>query len=324
MLLNPRATYESWDLRCPSTPTHSYFYHLNPIGVGTPHVESLTGYIARLAREHCVRPRALISREIAPRISKPYYASDRRSLNAFDRAINGLGTTARDFVTTFESLTHSAHLSGTTMLNWKNVTNYRGLIRGSKAWCPCCYRNWSATGKPIYDPLLWSLDAVRICRRHRQWLRLECLQCSRRIDHLVSRPTPGYCSWCGQFLGAPDKTARSSQKTIPKTEWQWQLWTVRNVEKMLAAASRLPSPIPVGHLAQSLELYVDKVFHGQAAKLAERVSKDRSTLNGWLSGALPNLKNLLWICYQLRIPASQFLSLADIGQPLRTLAKDRN
>ncbi len=322
MSLSRRATYESWDLRCPSTPTHSYFYHLNPIGVGTPYVESLTGYIARLAREHCVRPRALISREVAPRIRKPYYASDRRSLNAFDTAINGLGTTASNFVMTFERLTDCAHLSGTTMLNWKNVTNYRSLIRGSKAWCPWCYRNWSATGKPIHDPLLWSLEAVKICRRHRQWLRLQCLRCSRRIHHLVSRPTPGYCSWCGQFLGARDKTARPSQKIIPKTEWKWQLWTVRNVEEILAATSRLTSPIPVGHLAQSLELHIDKVSHGRATKFAERISVDRSTLNQWLNGSSPNLRNLLWICYQLKVPALQFLSLANTGQRIRTLAKD--
>jgi hypothetical protein len=46
--------YEMWDITSPDLPPCSRLYPLEPIGVGTPLVESLTGYIARLAEAHCV------------------------------------------------------------------------------------------------------------------------------------------------------------------------------------------------------------------------------------------------------------------------------
>jgi hypothetical protein len=312
MPLNQRATYESWDSQCPPTPSHSYFYHLNPLGVGTPYVESLTGYTARLARAHCVRPRRMISKEIAPRINKPYYASDRRSLNAFDTAINGLGVTASNFVVAFEQLTCCTHLSGTTMLPWRNLINDQFLIRRCKAWCPSCYENWLDTGKPIYDPLLWALEVVKICRQHQQWLRLQCPHCNRRIHHLVSRPTPGHCSWCGQFLGIPDGSVLSSQETVSKAEWEWQLWAVRNIEQILAITSHLSSPIPVESFGQLLALQMDKIPVQTMTAFARVISVSNSTVKHWLTGSLPNIKNFLWLCHQLKLTTLQFLSLDKI------------
>jgi|ERR1700730_10047659 hypothetical protein len=43
----------------------SRLYSLRPIGIGIPEVESLTGYIARLAKAHCVTVGTLLSKEFA-------------------------------------------------------------------------------------------------------------------------------------------------------------------------------------------------------------------------------------------------------------------
>jgi hypothetical protein len=51
-------------------PQRSRLYHLEPIGIGTPYVESLTGYVQRLAHEHCVTVRRLTITEIAPLMGK--------------------------------------------------------------------------------------------------------------------------------------------------------------------------------------------------------------------------------------------------------------
>jgi hypothetical protein len=51
MLAERFTSYESWDLEKPSIPDRSRLYQLEPIGIGTPHVESLTGYISRLSRD---------------------------------------------------------------------------------------------------------------------------------------------------------------------------------------------------------------------------------------------------------------------------------
>ena len=46
--------FESWDLTKPQVPKRSLLHPLEPIGIGTPFVESLTSYIARLAEVHAV------------------------------------------------------------------------------------------------------------------------------------------------------------------------------------------------------------------------------------------------------------------------------
>lgn len=52
-------SYEEWDMNIPAIPPRSRLYRLEPVGIGTPYVESLTSYIARLAAEHCVTPKNL-------------------------------------------------------------------------------------------------------------------------------------------------------------------------------------------------------------------------------------------------------------------------
>src|ERR1044071_3182233 len=79
-------------------PPRSRLYHLAPIGVGTPHVECLSGYAARLADEHSTTLYYLFSREVAPLINKPGTISLRVSFASFAKAVNGLGTIAADLV----------------------------------------------------------------------------------------------------------------------------------------------------------------------------------------------------------------------------------
>ena len=44
------STLDLWDLAAPVVPPRTRFYPLEPIGVGTPLVEDLTGYLLRWPR----------------------------------------------------------------------------------------------------------------------------------------------------------------------------------------------------------------------------------------------------------------------------------
>jgi len=46
--------YDAWDTSPLVLPRPTRLYSLAPIGVGTPMVESLTGYVVRLAEAHSV------------------------------------------------------------------------------------------------------------------------------------------------------------------------------------------------------------------------------------------------------------------------------
>lgn len=56
---------DCWRLDIPPIPKRSRLYALEPINVGTAHVESLTGYVARLAEAHCVSVADLVGIELS-------------------------------------------------------------------------------------------------------------------------------------------------------------------------------------------------------------------------------------------------------------------
>jgi len=72
MLNNDLEIYDSCDLQQPNIPRRSRLYYLEPVGIGTPHVESLTSFLIRLAQSHCVDVTVLITKEIATHIDKKY------------------------------------------------------------------------------------------------------------------------------------------------------------------------------------------------------------------------------------------------------------
>src|SRR5262245_26900754 len=61
--------YGGWEPSRTHLTVRSYLYALPPIGVGTAAVESLTGYISRLAAAHAVETGVLVNHELLPRIA---------------------------------------------------------------------------------------------------------------------------------------------------------------------------------------------------------------------------------------------------------------
>lgn len=122
-----------WDLEKPIIRQPSRLHHLKPIGVGTPHVESLTGYVAQLAEYHRVPLAVLISREITPVVNQIFLKScTSRGLRAlFDRAtaLNGTGKMVVDFVQALETLTLRDNLRFLTLLIWTEILPSQGLFR---------------------------------------------------------------------------------------------------------------------------------------------------------------------------------------------------
>src|SRR3989441_643143 len=125
--------YERWQLTLPSIPAPSALYALVPLGVGTPLVESMTSYIARLAEAHCVFPGVLMRKVIAPfaenslgdkRGAAALHIRDGKSTGAF----NSTQQTASNAVRVLESLTRRGGLRVLTMLTWAKVFPLFGLI----------------------------------------------------------------------------------------------------------------------------------------------------------------------------------------------------
>lgn len=114
--------YKSLDLQKPAIPSRSRLYSLEPIGVGTPLVESLTGYVTRLAQAHCTLTGILIVSEIAPLIKEGYVFDGRQKtinpiygFSSSRRALNGTGLMASTLIQALEALTLRGDLLCLTM-----------------------------------------------------------------------------------------------------------------------------------------------------------------------------------------------------------------
>jgi hypothetical protein len=127
----------------------------------------------------------LISRVITSRIEQVFVKNTtNRALRAlFNRstALNGTGIIAMDFVQALEKVTLQRNLHFLTLLFWSNIISPRGLFRSYKAWCPACYQEWLLSGKEIYEPLVWTINAVKICGKHYQFLEDRCPHCQATL-----------------------------------------------------------------------------------------------------------------------------------------------
>jgi hypothetical protein len=165
--------HEGWVEEQPVLLPHSRLYHLEPIGIGTPYVESLTSYVTRLAEAHSVSLRDLLIHELAPHLSQLVHR-DTGDLKAgavspflmHSAALNGPTTTARRMVQGLEQLTGWDNLHVLTLLPFTGVLSARKLLRRTQAWCSFCFERWRELEMPLYEPLLWSFENLSLCPLH--------------------------------------------------------------------------------------------------------------------------------------------------------------
>jgi hypothetical protein len=153
-----QVVFDAWDCTLPVLPPRSRLYALEPIGIGTPFVESLSGYIARLADAHAVSVGDLIGRELSPLASKPLMSfgpSMRRNranshrFHARAHAINGFGESSEMWIAALERATLQKRLRFLTLSLYHGVFSGQGATRHSRAWCPRCYDEWRTRGAII-------------------------------------------------------------------------------------------------------------------------------------------------------------------------------
>ena len=138
-------TFDSWDCKLPPLPTRSRLYALEPIGIGTPFVESLSGYVARLADAHAVSVGDLAGRELSALTSKPLLSfgpfmrrnrADSHGFHAQQYTMNGLGITSKKWVEALERATLRADLRFLTLLPFEGVLS-----------CVAAFRSWPIGGR---------------------------------------------------------------------------------------------------------------------------------------------------------------------------------
>ena len=305
-----------FDLAPLQVPPRSTLFHLEPIGIGTPYVESLSGYIARLAKEHFLSTRHLMAKIVAPLICKPNIINDKGNFKRHARAMNGLGVTATDLIRVLQKLTLRDDLQLTTMVPWAGVLPLRFLIKPIRAWCPECYEEWQASNKAVYEPLIWALAPVTACCKHYIYLDDTCPYCGHQQHHLSSGSRPGHCFRCTRWLGRISEGVPRNHVTIAGGELEWQRWVYKNIGEILALSS-LANLQARANFAKGLAKQIDTISYGRINDFSLLLSVDGHTVRQWLKGKqLPTLEMLLQVSARLNQSLVELLCIGTAIEPL--------
>ena len=268
------------------------------------HPESLTHYVLRLSRAHCVTPAVLIRQLFGHYLPKPYLEIGYDKAIPYGAAINGRGVVAADWVRIISSLTSQRNLSAATLIGWAPVIPVRGLVAPHRRWCVRCYQ--SSHSIP-YDPLYWTVAQVTTCAIHQTTLLDNCPACHAFQSWLPTSGVTEICHQCGTSLytATPD--------THPSSHDQWVTVTVAEA---LRNPPRVAAPLV---LAQRLRESIEQLNHGIAAHFAHDLGYPKNTVAGWLGGGhQPTLEAVLRLC----AVRNQSLTAYLRGDPLPPIEPD--
>lgn len=275
-------------------------FSMEPQGTGTSRIEGLTGYISRLAAEHCTTTGKLFSEVFTPYLNK-YYLNKilKRGGNGFyDSAhmINGSSIAAEEFSTMLNELTGMSNLRELTLLRFSNIIPQRGLLRSVKAWCPECFEVMKkSTFATVYDPLVWSIRAVSICTKHHSLLMEICPGCTKPNLMMDRCSSPGFCSHCNTWLGG------SATMKMDEMDYEPQI-KAKMIEHLLECKSIFNRDGIVTSLKHLVTHEISSI-----TEVARKLSVPKTTFWTWIRGRnLPPISEVLRICNKYGINIVDF------------------
>lgn len=267
----------------------SRLFNIQPIGIGTPEVESLTGYIKRLAEAHSVWPVKLFDNEIFPDMGRDYM--DIRNIQSTDSNINTTNSViSESIVRILEEKTCNKNLECLTMIPWKEYFNTRNVFRKNQVWCPACYEESKQLGKPVYEQLIWNFNAVEVCKKHHVRLAQRCPFCSKEVSIIRSRSQIGYCDNCYSWLAT-----EGDYKPYPENE-EWHDWVCNNIGQLLTCCT-----VTKELNGQQFSNNVKSIMNGNSMtqeSFVRELNICKSKVSRWSVGYKPSLNDALKLSFR--------------------------
>lgn len=289
-------------------PFRTPLFPLVPKGAGSPLVESLTGYIARLACEHCL----LISDFLdVPCLMFDDSASQdprtrRRVFHASCYQIDGAASVSERWIGALEEATGVSGLRDHTILPFV-ILSKESWLRAWRAWCPDCYEEYREDGLPAYDPLLWCIKAASICSKHLRLLEDRCPACRRRSRPLANGYIVGHCPGCRSWLGTSGKVRPIREPD--RVSDPFLMWSSSQIGTLLAAVPEMQGNLHRQPLQDVLRYTLELIPLGQQETLFSALRITRRSLNTWARGEVhPRLAGLCRLSFSLQLPLLDLIS----------------
>lgn len=302
-------------------PPRSIFYPLAAKALNTPLVESLTGYLRRLAGTHGVSVVDLICHELFDDLFPE--TADRRTRRHLFQAeayqLDGARSFDQRWISRIEAGTVQSDLRNSTLWPFVDAT-HSSWLRRRRAWCPHCLMEWDLATEEPYDPLLWSIRIVTVCPIDLTPLTEVCPHCSKSASPFAGAPFPGICGRCGEKLWVPKKQLNRLGSV---GQDKYAIWCASEMLSVIGALGEFAVPLIRGSIANLLSAKVAAV---EKQKLGEKIvaagCSKRSTYLWAFGAVVPRVETLFQLCFQLNLRPVDLLREAT-GLSPHTLAEER-
>lgn len=310
--INSFSVYDLYDLDLPQVPPRSQFYCLDPLGVGTAQVESLSSYIMRLACAHCLTASEFF-RQVLSQSGENTYKSKESYIydsSKYIYAINGVSDIGKRWVVLLEQITGQTELLYLTMLSWQNVFPLNSsILRTKRAWCPACYEMWYRAEQPMRDLLIWNLKEVTVCAQHLCFLQTQCSACLQHLPPFSSQEDIGYCPKCHTFLGLSREPERVTSDDIDADTFEELMWVAQVLGELIAITPMLPAPVSQQRVSSTLLFYLHNIANGHKRTLIRQLGLTARTFNRLVQMVQrTNMNMLLQMCKNLDTTPIHFLT----------------
>lgn len=280
-------------LRCP------------PKAIGTSNAESLVSLIARTAYENGVTVAKFFNSKVrceSVRTTAVFSIGSLRQTVA--TTIDGCSPATEAIVARMESLTGYSDLRACTALAFEPIAGCNGLLRSSGAICAKYLREVPTS----FYPLLWHLEAIRVCPTTRMPLRSICPFCERTLRPLTTSISIGKCPTCHRDLRMVSRKGPVRDPLAEAiTDFEYEIWVSEQVGEYIANSLSFPFPADYS-FENSLRFWMRQFGLCWNEECARKIGAFKPALGNWLnSGQKPRLRMVLSLCWVFGASLTDFL-----------------
>ena len=187
----------------------TFLLKLDPIGLGTDAVESLSSFQSRLAASNGLTPRQLLG------IVRRIRAHDEAAYPARARCAPRPPSDVRSELDLLAELSGSPGLTRLTFLPLSSdgCSPRNTSLRTARAWCEQCFVEDRRDMRPAFDRLIWTSRFMIRCPIHKVLLRTICPRCTQSQivyskGHGCNKGQLDQCIRCKASLIGPDRLVR--------------------------------------------------------------------------------------------------------------------
>lgn len=287
-------------------PERTACYSQEPEGRGAL-IEGFTGYWRRLAAEHLVSITELLGLEPFAKVFPA--SSDRRERERSFRQVFYLLDGSEGYTEPWvEAMEHATCRRGLLQLTLASLTHVcdGSWLRRVRAWCPQCYVDQKHSGRPMYEPLIWSIRLISICPVHHLRLRERCPWCQKGPLAVAAAAPPGHCPHCKGCLGVQGTQSSGEQLGPPK---RYELWCSEQICNVVRHLPGLIAQLDARTIARTLRLIFDRFPDLTLSALSDGTRTPRRSVSMWLKEARrPRIDTVCRFCFELRLPLLDFVT----------------